>query len=131
VGESFRAPGASNWCYKMATRENDMLTYGECEKMLGKRGEKGSRDAKKVAHNTWLERCGPDYTVRLHRTVVVVIHQDGTYTLNAAEYRTTTTKDRIRRFGPASLCQKKFVWYVAGVPFHDGIRVDAVGHVIG
>lgn len=72
------------------------------------------------------------YGILFHQTVVVEIHPDNTYTLNSGGYHTSTTKERINLYSPVSVHQSKFVWYIDnGVPFSDGMRVDAKGIPIG
>lgn len=92
---------------------------------------------KPLENNTRLVKLeNGDYAIRLHWTNVVVIHADGTYTINSGGYETATTKDRINGYSPARVFQKDFCWYVANpdynrfVNYHDGIRVDAQGKVI-
>jgi hypothetical protein len=84
------------------------------------------RESKKIGNNTYLVRISPETIgVRLHNTVVVRIHSDGTYTLNSGGWRTVTTKDRINAYSPVRVSQRKHEWYVGdeNIPFHDGIRV--------
>jgi len=68
-----------------------------------------------------------DYGIRLHNTIVVTIHVDGTYTLDSGNWKTVTTKDRINGYSPARLYQEKGDWYIGDRDFFDGIRVDADG----
>lgn len=93
---------------------------------------------KKVANNTVkYNRWHDGATVyRLHRTDIVVIEPDGTYTLNSGGWRTITTKDRINTFSPVNIFQRKGEWFIGlgpfneGIPFKDGMRVDAKGAII-
>lgn len=92
-----------------------------------------NRESKKVGNNTYLVRITPETIgVRLHNTVVVRIHSDGTYTLDSGGWRTVTTKARINKYSPVRISQRKHEWYVGDeeIPFHDGIRVT-VQHGIG
>lgn len=96
----------------------------------------GKRDRKKVGNNTWMERLGNgSIAVILHSTAVVVIHPDGTFTLDSGGWQTVTTKSRINEFSPAGLFQKKGTWYVADgsfdrlVEFYDGMKVRLGGVV--
>ena len=92
-----------------------------------------NRESKKVGNNTYLVRVSPDAIgVRLHNTVVVTIHSNGTYTLNSGGWRTVTTKDRINAYSPVRVNQRKYEWFVGDedVPFYDGIVVN-VQHGIG
>lgn len=86
---------------------------------------------KPLYRNTRLENRGDDYAIRLHATDVVTIHADGTYTLNTGGWRTRTTKERINEYAPVRAYQLRGKWYIgAGVPFYDGMRVDAHGREI-
>jgi hypothetical protein len=92
---------------------------------------------KPLENNTRLEKLdNGDYGVRLHNTIVVTIHADGTYTLRTGGWHTVTTKDRINGYSPARVFQEKGEWFVAApdftrrVPFVEGIRVDANGEPV-
>lgn len=88
------------------------------------------RESKKVGNNTYLVRISPETIgVRLHDTIVVRIHSDGTYTLNSGGWRTVTTKARINEFCPVKVGQKKYEWFVGNEPFYDGIRVREINGV--
>lgn len=80
---------------------------------------RASRDSKKIAPNTYLERIGslaePDcISVRFHRTYVVTFHRSGAVSLDSGEWDTSTTKERINRYlAPGlRLIQEQRVWYV-------------------
>jgi len=90
----------------------------------------GSRDARKIAHNTCLERLDAETIgVRLHSTYVVRFHAVGTVTLDSGGWQTVTTKERMNRYLGAGfgLYQKAHVWYVdtpAGVEeYSDGMTL--------
>lgn len=105
------------------------MTFQEAARLLG------NRISKKVAYNTVLQRIDANTIgVKLHKTYVVHIHANGTYTLASGGYRTATTKKRINRFSPACLFQKDFEWYCGSgrrlYTFFDGIRVDSAGNVL-
>lgn len=64
------------------------------------------------------------YAIQYHQTKVVLIHRDGTYTLNSGGYRTPTTKKRINDYSPVKVFQKKHEWYIGeGKPFIDYMKV--------
>jgi hypothetical protein len=88
--------------------------------------------SKPLGNNTKLVKVDDDtFAVKLHHTNVVLIHRDGTYTLNSGGWRTVTTKDRINGYSPARVWQKAHVWYVnGGDRFFDGIRVNSAGTVL-
>ena len=100
-----------------------MLTYQQAADFLG------TRDRRKVAHETWIEWGGmywvdPDtqeracvalthqhiepqgqsIDIRYHDTAVVTIHPDGCYTLRTGGYLTATTMRRIAEYSPARPC---------------------------
>lgn len=80
------------------------LTHDEAGRMLAK-----ARDplaGKPLQNNTRLYQRGDGYAVRFHATDVVLIHPDGTYTLNSGGWMTLTTKDRIESSSPARISGK-------------------------
>lgn len=89
-------------------------------------------NVKRIANNTVrYERPNGDVVWRLHNTDIVVKHVDGTFTLNSGGWKTVTTKDRINTYAPAYLYSGDGVWYIrGGVPFYDGMKVDAGGQAI-
>ena len=89
-----------------------------------------NRETKKVGNNTYLIRIDPETIgVKLHNTIVVKIHKNGTYTLNSGGWRTVTTKSRINEFCPVKVVQKKYEWFVGDELFYDGIKVKVVNNV--
>lgn len=103
------------------------LTYESASKLLAS----SKSGLKKIGNNTYLHKVDGGIGVRLHSTDVVVIHEDGTYTLDSGGWQTVTTKARINEFSPARLWQHKYVWYVGpSVEFYDGVRVDSQGKLV-
>jgi hypothetical protein len=103
-----------------------MLTYQNGVEMLARRHNR------KLGNNTYLSRLDDaTLAVRLHATDVVLIHADGTYTLNSGGWRTVTTKERLNNYSPARVSQKKNVWYVhhstGTVAYQDGMKVNHDG----
>jgi len=90
-----------------------------------------NRDTKKVGNNTYLVKINPETIgVRLHNTIIVRIHADGSYTLNSGGWRTVTTKNRINKFCPVRVFQRNHDWYIGeGEPFYDGIKVKSINGV--
>lgn len=91
-----------------------MITYAEATALM-RTARNGRR---KLGNNTYLESAGPwtDYAVRFHATRVVLIHADGTYTLNTGGWDTVTTKARINKYGPARVYSDRgtlYVWHTA------------------
>jgi hypothetical protein len=74
-----------------------------------------------------------EIAVKLHDTDIILIHKDGSYTLNTGKWQTSTTKDRLNRFSPARIIQKNGVWYLKGLdgttyyPFADGMGINSSG----
>lgn len=104
----------------MSTYQPTPTNYAEALAILESGRTKASREARKIANNTWLgflpsqegepRRIG----VQLHATVVVTFHESGATSLDSGGYQTVTTKERINRYlAPGlSLYQEKHVWYV-------------------
>lgn len=86
---------------------------------------------KPLENNTKLVKVDDNtFGVKLHATNVVLIHRDGTYTLNTGGWQTVTTKDRLNKYSPASVYQKNRLWYVAdGHRFAEGMKIDAHGNL--
>lgn len=109
------------------------LTYENAMDLL----YRGRNGKKKLTHNTYLHETQDGVAVKFHKTNIVTIHRDNTYTLNSGGWHSRTTKNRINEFSPARLGQDKGEWYLyvgrgAGwskkrIPFHDGIRINANG----
>jgi hypothetical protein len=75
----------------------------------------GSKDSRKIAHNTKLERLDAERIgVRLHRTVVVEFRADGTTRLDSGGWRTVTTKERLNRYMPPGyrIAATRRVWFL-------------------
>jgi len=89
------------------------------------------KDQKKLEHNTFLVKVDDETLgVKLHNTIVVYIFKSGIYQLDTGGWRTVTTKDRINRYGPASVHQSTNIWYIGEGIFEDGVRVDSEGKVL-
>lgn len=86
---------------------------------------------KRVYNNT-VRYLRPDGVecIRLHHTDIVLKHPDGCCELHTGGWRTVTTKARLNAYSPARVYSERGQWYVAGVPFFDGIRVDRNGVVL-
>jgi hypothetical protein len=103
------------------------MTHTEATKMVkGERGPVGGRKQRKIGNNTYayIEHDG-SVAIELHGTKVVVIYPNGLYKLNSGGWQTSTTKDRINKYSPVKVYQKKHVWYLGdGTPFEDNILVN-------
>lgn len=80
------------------------------------------KDNKKVDRNTYIEKRGDDYALRLHKTDIVTFKKNGDRVLSSGGWRTPTTKDRINSAG-FRISQIAGVWYLSGQLFQDGIIV--------
>jgi hypothetical protein len=84
------------------------VSYSDAQDMM----RKARNGYRKLANNTYLHQRGDSYAVRLHATDIVIIHPDGTFSLNTGGWFTVTTKDRINRFSPARVYSEAGVWCV-------------------
>lgn len=87
-------------------------------------------NSKPIANNTRAEfRNGGDaVAIKLHDTDIVTITKDNHYILNSGGWRTVTTKERINRYTPGGISQRKGVWYMRdGSLFYDGIELKSDG----
>jgi hypothetical protein len=109
----------------MASNRGHLLTYEECERLMD---TARSRDrGKPLANNTRLFDRGEYFALRLHNTDIICVYPDG-WVLSAGGWTTVTTKQRLNDWGPVSITQRDWTWYVGtadGVcTFHNGIFVD-------
>jgi hypothetical protein len=96
------------------------------------RGRQGSTRLVKIDDST--------YGIRLHATIVVKIHSDGTYTLNSGGWHTKVTKERIEEYAPVNISSFKWVlpqgsyyWHdnkTRAAHFVDGMRVNSKGALV-
>lgn len=77
--------------------KRDMSRYQELEERLYDKRFKPYKliPEKKVASNTHLLRVGEDISVRLYNTIILTFKPNGTVTINAAGWKTVTTRNRI------------------------------------
>ena len=101
------------------------MTHTEAVKMV--RGKRNA-DCRKVGNNTYAEIL-PDGSVgiMLHSTYVVKINPENLYTLSTGGWTTSTTKDRINKYSPVRVHQRKYEWYITmngkEYPFIEGMVV--------
>lgn len=83
------------------------------------------RDRCKLENNTYLERLTADEIgVKLHSTIVVRYHRNGSVKVYSGGWHTVTTKARINDYSLARIHQRKSAWYFAnGEPFTEGAEV--------
>lgn len=78
------------------------LTHADAAALLATARDK--RRGKPLANNTRLvSHHGGAFAVVLHDTRIVIIHPDGSYTLDSGGWMTRTTLSRMRQFSPALL----------------------------
>jgi hypothetical protein len=100
------------------------MNYTEAVSMVhGKTKQK----ARKVGNNTYAEiESDNSVSVRLHGTAVVRFYPNGLVKLNSGGWRTSTTKNRINKYSPVKVYQKKYEWYLQdGAEFEDNILVNS------
>jgi len=100
------------------------MNYAEAISMVhGKTKQK----ARKVGNNTYAEiESDNSVSVRLHGTAVVRFYPNGLVKLNSGGWRTSTTKNRINKYSPVKVYQKKYEWYLQnGAEFEDNILVNS------
>lgn len=74
--------------------------YESAEAALANNRDKNKR---KLERNTYLERRGDNFAIRLHQTDVVTYKPDDSIVLNSGGWLTMTTKARINQFLPAGI----------------------------
>ena len=74
---------------------------------------KNNRKSRKLENNTYgyIEYDG-SVSVELHSTKVVTLYANGLVKLASGGWQTVTTKDRMNRYSPVSVRQRKGEWYV-------------------
>ena len=86
---------------------------------------------KLLERNTRLVRVDNiDYGVRLHETDIVIIHRDGTYSLFSGGWKTRTTLNRLNKYSPATITQRKGEWYAGVTPWNEGMRFTSDGRLL-
>lgn len=85
----------------------------------------GNKERRKLENNTWLEKIGNDEIgVRLHNTVMVRFHRNGSIKVYSGGWHSCTTKKRINKYTKAGIHQKKYVWWLGnGNQFQEGAEV--------
>jgi hypothetical protein len=107
------------------------MNYAEAQATL-----KG-RASRKIANNTYLKEYNrvqgsTDIAIWLHATPVVVLHKNGSVTLDSGGWQTVTTKARINEYAPAGIgiTQRAGIWYLQdGSLFYDGVTISKSGIV--
>lgn len=98
------------------------MTHSEAVTMV--RG-KTNRESRKVGNNTYAEILNDgSIGIMLHSTYVVKIHPDNSATLNTGGWYSSTTKDRMNKYSPVRVYQRKGQWYLEnGEEYEDGVVV--------
>jgi hypothetical protein len=114
-----------------------VYSYDRCAEILAAQKKRGY-DNKRLAGNTVLSEKDSCFAIDFYNTTIIKIHKDNTYELNADGFRTATTKERLNTFSPASIYQKRGVWFFNYNPiaenedatFFDGAIVNSSGQLI-
>jgi hypothetical protein len=91
---------------------------------------KTNKNKRKIGNNThgYIEYDG-SVSIELHNTKVVVFYPNGLVKLSTGGWTTSTTKDRINKYSPVKVHQRKFDWYITlngkEFPFIEGMLVQA------
>lgn len=107
------------------------MTFREASETLATARDPSA--GKPIGRNTRLfRRNGDTYAIRYHETDIVLIHRDGTYTLNNGSWFSVTTKQRINLYSPARLYQRNHFWYLSTpshgeISYDNGVRIDTTG----
>ncbi|NDH09423.1 MAG: hypothetical protein EBY16_07410 [Gammaproteobacteria bacterium] len=103
-------------------KKEKKMNHCEAVKMVKGKGNKNTR---KVGNNTYAEILSDGSVgIMLHSTYVVKIHPDNSATLNTGGWYTSTTKDRINKYSPVRVYQRKGEWYLNnGTLYEDGMVV--------
>lgn len=98
------------------------MTHSEAYMMV--RGKRGVM-SRKVGNNTYAEiLVDGSIGIMLHGTCVVKIHPDNSATLNTGGWYSSTTKDRMNKYSPVRVYQRKGQWYLEnGEEYEDGVVV--------
>jgi hypothetical protein len=85
---------------------------------------KNNRKSRKIDNNTrgYIEYDN-SVSIELHSTKVVVLYPNGLVKLASGGWQTVTTKDRMNKYSPVRVTQRKGEWYV-NVPCAGGCRND-------
>jgi hypothetical protein len=99
-----------------------VLTFAQCRELRRQR-------RRKVADTTYVYPEGDGFGVRLGLFRVAHLGPDGSVTLYTCGPCPFTTRNRLNQLFRAGVYRRRFVWYVQGVPFVDGIRLLPGGQV--
>lgn len=103
------------------------MTHAEMVKVV-----RGKRNAnrRKIGNNTYAQiEFDGRVTIYLHSTPVVCIYPDNSCRVTSGGWRTSTTKDRINKYSPIKVYQKKHVWYFEnGQKFEDNTIIAGNFH---
>ena len=85
---------------------------------------KNNRKSRKIDNNTrgYIEYDN-SVSIELHSTKVVTLYPNGLVKLQTGGWMTPTTKDRMNKYSPVRVTQRKGEWYV-NLPCANGCRND-------
>jgi len=110
------------------------MTYQDARRLFTT--AKNKDNGKPLSNHTRLKHIGETpngdtYAIQYWNTYVVMIHEDGTYTLDSGGWQTITTKKRINEYAPVYVFQKNYEWFLEdNIPFYDGMKINSAGEVI-
>lgn len=100
------------------------MTFDEAEAMYEERigYQSGKYEGVRLENNTRLVKRGESYGVKLHNTVVVTLHPNGSSEIKTGGWHTLTTRRRINKYSPhAHIVQRDYDWFINPGPGHQGV----------
>lgn len=105
-----------------------MVAYKEAVETFNR--ARNPERGKPVEHNVRFFSVDDGIAIQYHATYIVIVHPDGTYTLNNGGWFTVTTLQKIRAYTNAHLFSEKGNWYVRLQPDPDDPQPDYVDRKI-
>lgn len=106
-----------------------MLTYSQAEVLF--QTARNKVKGKPLCNNTRLVKCGDDYGIKLHRTIVVCIKANGHYEVNNGGWYSHTSKDRINSYNPIRIWSERGEWFARynneTIPYFNGLSTREWG----
>lgn len=111
-----------------------LLTYAQAEELV----YNSKSWKKKLENNTVLVSGAGKYYIKLHEHTIIIIYRDGTYKLDSCGFQTMLTRDRLSKYSPVNIYNKRGKWICTkgygenegDFPFYDGIIIDYNGNEI-
>ena len=109
-----------------------MLTYKDVKDLFESARDKSK--GKPYGNNIRIVKCGDDYGIQHHSTIIVRITPDNRYILNNGGWYSVTTKKHLNTFSPARIYQAKGQWFFASGfgdrAYFNGAIVNSDGYVL-